>query len=292
MNRPMNVEELSEDIQKAVTCNLRDGAYQISLTSAFSKALNLVFIQDKYTEASISPFWLAPNLRSICEDQIVLGYIDKNISSERDETIQLLLELDFHNTMHAQREFFDKFRPQQPIVRPAKSKNSAKKIKKRLKEINISFVKDTDSFVPTVRAMAKDQGLLVLYDYLYNATSRLVHFSPGTLGRMAWAGEDGAAECKVDSLDKYYSDFIRFYSSQLLSAFVIRFQDYLSVSSKLQGAIDERLRNANSLIRWPELITYEELNAQNPWADQSTMRKQSFWNILIQDPGAVFVPNG
>ena len=288
----MNFDELKIDIQKATTCNQSDGSFCIALTAAFSKSINFVCERQRFKELAISPFWLAPNLRSICEDLIVLGYVDKNQSNLRDETITLLLQLDFQNTIHVQKEFFDRFRPQQPIVRPAGSKNQIKKIKRRLKEINASVVKDTDSFVPTVRALAKDQGLLVLYDYLYNATSRLVHFSPGTLLRMAWGGEDGGLECKPDALDNYYSEFIQFYSAHLLTALVSRFQSHLNITENLQSAIDSELGDANSFIRWPELITFEEMNATNPWADQKTMRRMSFWDILIKDPGIVFAPQG
>lgn len=287
----MSLEDLKLDIQEATTCNLGDGAFRIALTSAFSKSLNFVFDGHRLLGSSMSPFWLAPNLRSICEDLIVLGHIDKNLSNDRDETISLLLSLDFQNTIHVQKEFFEKFRPFQPIVKPTGSKNQIKKIKQRLKEISLTFVTDSDSFVPTVRAMAKNQGLLLLYDYLYNATSRLVHFSPGTLMRMAW-GNDEILECKPDAFDKYYAEFLKFYSAHLLSAFVDRFQEVLKISQNLRDSIDAELIKANSHIRWPELITFEELNATSPWEDEKWMRRQAFWNFLIKDPGIVFAPKG
>ncbi len=140
--------------------------------------------------------------------------------------------------------------------------------------------------------MAKSQNLLLLYDYLYNATSRLVHFSPGTLLRMAWFDpKDGIKRCNPNAFDRYYSEFARFYSTHLLAAFVTRFKIKLRLSAELVSAIDEKLKIVNTLVRWPELITFEELNVDNnPWADKSIIRKQSFWNILIKDPGVIFVP--
>ncbi|WP_372661450.1 hypothetical protein, partial [Hydrogenophaga sp.] len=131
--------------------------------------------------------------------------------------------------------------------------------------------------------------MLLLYEFLYHATSRLVHYSPNTLLRMAWFDPKvHVSKCDPAALDKYYQQFVIFYSAHLLSTFVARFSSKINLGESLTKAIDKNLEKANSNPRWPELVTFEELNAENPWENDKTMRQMSFWNILIEDPGMVF----
>lgn len=266
-----------------------DGPYHIALTAAFTKSLAMqeVFLLPNDKTAS---FYLAPALRSLCEDLIVLGFINKHLSEDADVVIRLLLDLDFQTTLHAQEAFFNQFRPYQPTIKPKLPKSEIKKIKSKLKKLHLSFISETDSFTPSVRQMAKSQGLLMLYDYLYNATSRLVHFSPGNLFRMCWGNPNGEMTCEINALEKYYQKFIEFYATHLLCTLAHQFQTQLRISSEVQSFLNDRLTKVNQLTRWPELITFEELNAKNPWDEPNAMHKMGFWKILIKNPGLIFTP--
>jgi hypothetical protein len=109
---------------------------------------------------------------------------------------------------------------------------------------------------------------------------------------MAWFDpKDEIKYCNPNAFDRYYFEFTRFYSTHLLAAFVTRFKIKLRLPPELVSAIDEQLKIVNKLVRWPELVTFEEFNVDNnPWADTTIIRKQSYWNILIKDPRAIFAP--
>lgn len=286
----MGFSELKNSIEKASTVNNCKGAYSLAVVSAFSKSVNLVAeIDNKSLDEKY--FWIAPTLRSVCEDLIVLGFLDKNFKNQADEIIKLQLSIDNHKSLLAQEAFFDEFRPHQPRIRPRNGSSKNKKKEKQLKLIYGSFVNGNNQLQPSVNKMAKDQGMHLLYKFLYHATSRLVHFSPSTLLRMAWFDPNvNISHCDPHALDKYYYNFVKFYSAHLLSAFVNRFSSYIDIDENLRQAIDKNLREVNGNPRWPELVTFEELNAENPWQNDELMKKMSFWNILIADPGVIFAP--
>lgn len=279
--------ELKDSLQKACSISNSNGAFSLAVVSAFSKSIGLVSeidsssFKDKY-------FWIAPALRSVCEDFIVLGFLDKNFRDKSDEIIKLQLKIDRRKSLLAQEAFFSEYRPHQPRIQP---RDNANENEDRLKQIFSSFIQGRNQIQPSVRRMAQDQGMMMLYDFLYHATSRFVHCSPNTLLRMAWFDpEVGESYCDPNALNEYYYHFVRFYSAHLLSAFVNRFSDRINLDKKLCQAIDEILKDVNKNPRWPELVTFEELNAENPWDNPETMKKMSFWSILIADPGVVFGP--
>lgn len=275
----MIFSELSDSIADACSVSNSKGAFSIAVVSAFSKSIGFVLeLEGKSFDNKY--FWIAPTLRSVCEDLIFLGFLDKNHKANSDEIITLKLSLDLHESLLAQEALFSEYRPHQPRVNPGDNTLNVDETEKRLKEI-----------FPyrTVRKMAKNQELLLLYEFLYHATSRLVHFSPTTLFRMAWFdAEINVSKCAPAALNDYYHKFVTFYSAHLLSTFVARFHEEISLDEQLRKAIDENLEKANRSLRWPELVTFEELNKKNPWKNEETKYRMLFRNIFIKDPGMVF----
>lgn len=284
----MIFSDLKVSVEEACTVSINKGAFSLAVVSAFSKSLGLVLEIEKDSFDN-KYFWIAPTLRSICEDLIVLGFLDKNFKGKSDEIIKLQLSLGMHKSLQAQEALFSEYRPHQPRIRPKGTVKSISEAENKLKTIFSSYVKGKHQTQPSVRQMAKDQGMLLLYDFLYHATSRLVHYSPNTLLRMAWfEPEVNLSKCDPAALDKYYQQFVKFYSAHLLSTFTARFSSVIDQDENLTCAIAKNLEDVNSNPRWPELVTFEEFNAENPWENEKTMRQMSFWNILIKDPGMVF----
>ena len=117
--------------------------------------------------------------------------------------------------------------------------------------------------------MAKATNLHDLYNYLYSATSKWVHFSPQILLRMGWGGEPGDVGDHTEwvfstrHFSLYYAEFNRIYSLLLLlrlfrgPAASLLPDDAAELIDTLDGFLDEPLR-------WPEAVTYEELNVDGP----------------------------
>jgi hypothetical protein len=124
----MSIENFERQIKEACICQPNDAVFAMTLIAAFAKSAGFVIEQEKFQNQG--SFWTAPTLRSICEDLIVLGFIDEHLSTHADEVITLLFRLDFHSSLNAQEDFFQAFRPLQPRIRPKVSKNELKKIKK------------------------------------------------------------------------------------------------------------------------------------------------------------------
>jgi hypothetical protein len=108
--------------------------------------------------------------------------------------------------------------------------------------------------MPSVREMAKHSDLLELYEYVYHATSSLVHFNPRILLRMGW-GVLPDIQFSTQNFEDYYSDFSCFYSLYLLSKFgkwLVEI-DFLNASAAIEFQKIDDLLDAES--RWPELVT-------------------------------------
>lgn len=283
----IKLSELKDSIEQSCRVSNHDGAFSLALICSFSKSIGLALEIENSTFENKS-FWISSALRSICEDLIVLSFIDKNFRTEADEIVKLQLNVDTKKSLEAQDEFYSKYRPQQPIIKP---KDSSSNPEDRLRVIYKNHIQGKKQYKPSVWAMAKDQDLGILYSYLYHATSRFVHFSPNTLLKMAWYNpENEESQCDPNAFNNYYYQFVKFYSIQLLSSLVNRFPEKIIIEDKLKQSIKERLDEANSIQRWPELVTFEELNADSPWNEDGFARKNSFWNIFVPDPEVIFVP--
>ncbi len=113
--------------------------------------------------------------------------------------------------------------------------------------------------LPTVREMAVQSGLAELYDYVYHATSSLVHFNPRILLRMGW-GNLPDATYSVKNFVGYYKYFACFYGSYLF----VELSRWMIDSGLLEQEIESHLKEIIALLegesRWPELVTFEEVN--------------------------------
>ena len=121
---------------------------------------------------------------------------------------------------------------------------------------------------PSVYEMAEKSGLKELYDFLYRATSRVVHFNPYMLNRLAWGSVDSCANLTDDTefviSDKnfkfYHEVFNRFWGAYLFLEFTDFFNDALNLSKKVDENLDGIRKIFNDNRRWPELMTFEEVN--------------------------------
>src|SRR5207244_11858891 len=117
--------------------------------------------------------------------------------------------------------------------------------------------------------MAEFTGLLPLYNFLYAATSQFVHYSPSNLLRMGrksgggGAGSAGGADGMAFStahFAEYYNSFNRFYGLFLFITFCTPFAARLGCAKDIKPGVEKLMRVIDEELRWPELVTMEEMD--------------------------------
>jgi hypothetical protein len=111
--------------------------------------------------------------------------------------------------------------------------------------------------------MAKSVGLESLYDYLYFATSNFVHFNPQTLLRMGWGDINKHFKFTVSNMSPYYRSFASFYGAILFLGFHAAFASE-ALKTDCSKEVAEILDLISHVHRWPEVITFEEMNQRPP----------------------------
>lgn len=214
-------------------------------------------------------FFITATLRGICEDLIVFTFLDGLGADERNKALSLLMSLNLAEGVKAQSEFFAAMRPWQPVVQLSKN-NSDKEQELRALSAKLGW-KGRQAW-PTVWYMAKAASLHTLYSYLYSATSKWVHFSPHILLRMGWGGDtmDDLGDhtewaFTTANFAQYYVEFNQTYSLMLFLQ-LLRGPASSLLPDSTQGTISALQSKLNEPLRWPEAVTFEELNLQSPKA--------------------------
>ena len=123
--------------------------------------------------------------------------------------------------------------------------------------------------LPSVRSMAEKTGV---YDFMYHATSKWVHFNPHVLLRMGWGKCDDKSQLgdatrwkfSTEHFSPYYADFNRVYSVFLFRLLCVRLIDEFSEPAAVRRSLEAITSRINGILRWPELVTYEEMNQDGP----------------------------
>jgi hypothetical protein len=122
--------------------------------------------------------------------------------------------------------------------------------------------------------MAELGGHKELYEYMYRATSSWVHFSPNILLRLGWT--NGPTERALYSetiysfttkhFSGYYEAFNRHYSVYLLGLLIEKFITSFRAHDrqKVLALRRELSRQQDLDLRWPEVVTPEEMNLKPP----------------------------
>src|SRR5258705_9550553 len=190
--------------------------FKSCLVASFSKAADLgdsLFREHDEENA----YFKTASLRGVCEEIIVLLYIDNILHPNQNEIIKHFVSLNLAKDLKSQEDFFNANHPMQPILDSklySDKQASQNAIKLILNQMGIKGDK-----LPPVEQMAQKVNLSELYSYLYRATSNFVHFNPGHLIRMGWGKNMKEATFKVSHFFKYYSMFNRFYISYLIVIF-------------------------------------------------------------------------
>lgn len=241
------LSSLEEETRARTLVNLKtEGTFLNVLKGCFVKSFEYaVTCHDDSIKNSF--FFLAPVLRGICEDFIVLRFLQiKRNEEERDEILLNKAKLLIFESVDKQRKFFEKHRPFQPVFDAS--------LKEPLPKANF----------PPIRNMAGEVGLDDLYDFMFAVTSDVVHFNPRIILRNAWGENEQVFKHSTKNFDLYYQNFCHIYSLYLFCEFTKAFKLELNLSENYCNSILELEHNLNAQLRWPEAVTFEEMNIEGP----------------------------
>lgn len=213
-------------------------------------------------------YWASAVLRGSTEDIIFLSALQKMSLADRNEMVRLRLVHEIENDIATQSEFFSEPRRFQSVLSP--KPDAEQQLNNVLDSMNSIWRKyrmDGGRIgLGNMRNLADTASIVGFYDYFYALTSRMVHFSPRVLMRQGWGNyQDGVlhAEYSASNFKHYYTAYVQTYSCLLLREFIERFNGDLTMPSAFDAAaarIDEVCRKR----RYPELVTYEEMNIEPP----------------------------
>lgn len=245
------------------------GMYGCALRASLAKAFEFASLSNQ-EEPLAHGFFITATLRGICEDLIVFSFLEQFSSVEKNKVMSLLTRINITEALEAQKVFFEENRPWQPVVKPNIGQESDTSL--QLRALSKKAGWEGKRPWPSVWFMAKYSGLDAIYKYLYSATSKWVHFSPHILLRMGWGGEQESLESIGDhtewaftamNFQNYYKEFNEIYSIFLLLK-LLRGPARRLLPLKAVENLSELESSLTKPLRWPELVTYEELNLRGP----------------------------
>jgi hypothetical protein len=250
---------LEELVARAARGSTRDEGFFLScVRAAFAKNFEINHFIHNH-KPGVHDFAITASLRGVCEDIIALRFIATFTKEHREEAVAVLMLKSVMELMQEQTKFFEKYRPSQPILEANNVATEIHNLRLRLRQMRKSYRWKKHREWPSVQEMADFTDLRPLYDFLYAATSCFVHFSPSNLIRMG-AVDDQQLRFSTENFTTYYHAFNRFYGLFLLITFATKFAAMLGIKDELKPPIEVLMKHLDEQLRWPELITIEELN--------------------------------
>lgn len=236
--------------------------------AAFVKSLEFNLLVNSSSDRKTSAFFFMPSLRGMCEDLITLAYIQKKFLDEDAKLMaNALSDLNLVEHLEKQTNFFRLERPTQPTVTLSSKVQKAMRenAEKVLAELRVKASWGNDKLIPSVSHMATECGMIKLYEFVYHATSDLVHFSPHSLLRMGWGDLDKENfSYSTNNFNRYYLAFCQFYGTFLFIQFWRQFAKVLSFKNQIKPLVKRLDAAIQEEDRWPEIVSFEEMNKIPP----------------------------
>ena len=238
--------------------------YSCFLSASLVKAFDFVDLVSN--QQSDEAYFLAPALRGITEDIIYLHFLSRFSHEIREQVLYNMIQLEVEKQLSVQNSFFKKFRPFQPILPLATT--DTRKMEEQLR----SFWKENGlkwgkKMPPSTRKIAEKSGsvpLHIVYDFIYRFTSGMVHFNPQMLLRSGWGHCQEEITFSTRNMDNYYLEISLIYGSFLLCLYFEFFDRFLCLNQKEKNTVGELREYLLWLPRWPEMVTFEEMNFDVP----------------------------
>lgn len=245
--------------------------FQSLIRCSFIK--NYEFLKQVLSDKFDNHFFVTSFLRSIVEDIIVLESIHSLPSEKREKLLKGIQLMEVQERILKQWDFFQKYRPFQPVIDKGYSFDDAKSdVQTIWRESGWpNFEVKPKKLMPPTADMARKlaPGILdILYEFIYRLSSGTVHFSPQTLLRMSWGNIDKennmSGTISVKHMGNYHKTFCQVYGALLFTFYFEFFPDEIVATDTEQTTIVNLRRALLQELRWPEMITFEEMNLPVP----------------------------
>lgn len=267
-NQATRFKQLEKYLGSVAEGTIKQKMFTLCVRASASKCFEFNLALPEFASEKNSFFALS-SLRGICEDLIVLRFISTIPPADRQALLVALMGVESATRVKLQGEFFTSFRPQQPVLNFRDVDERIKRAEAASRAIwnKHGWPKLAHGYMPQLRQIAERQGqhqLAVLYDYLYRLTSGGVHFSVQSLLRSGWGPSPTAFVFSTKNFDRYFSEYCSLYGAFLFCLYFEFFSGVLRPGAK-ERAIVAKIREGILMTRrWPEMVTYEEMNVKPP----------------------------
>ena len=211
-------------------------------------------------------YFLAPMLRGIAEDIIYLHFLSQFDHEVREKVLLNMMHLEVARQLHVQESFFERFRPFQTVLSSRNSdiKEAKEQLKAFWQESNLTV---RSNCRPSTEAIARKSGsahLHVVYNFIYRFTSGFVHFNPQVMLRSGWGDLHRKVVFSTKHMGDYYLQTSLVYGSYLLCLHFEFFDQFFDLNQTEMDAVRNLREYLLMLPRWPEIVTFEEMNQTPP----------------------------
>ena len=256
-----------EAFESATIEELPDRMFEALIAAALAKCVEFNVAVNRARKHHDEEFLFVSALRGICEDLIWLAFISRMPEEERKKITEVLLRKTLSDGLRVQKGFFEANNPFQIVLGPSSSEKELSSPttlpdRQALREFWAARG-TTRRDGPTVREMASEIGLNFTYDYVYFMSSNFVHFNPQALLRAGWGDKTNPFKFSVSHLSGYYKSLASFYGAILFIRLYSAFSEsHFRESCKQEvGALLDLIEKVH---RWPEVVTFEEMNKSPP----------------------------
>jgi len=249
-----------------VTSQTDFDVYMATLKSSFVKAYDFARFAHRVSlrRANESSFFMTAGLRGICEDIIALKFIAQFTKPIRQELMLLEMQTSVRKASDVQTKFFRRERPFQPIVTSTPNQDIRKEKQQYTTigaRVGFCMIKDK---LPAIEQMATPVGLREIYDYFYRITSETVHFNVRVALRNGWGELPGTVQFGTKNFCRYYLSLNQTYGVFLFCLMSETFSGDLGLTPEFLQAVAQLRRKLDRELRWPEPVTFEEMNLETP----------------------------
>jgi hypothetical protein len=159
-----------------------------------------------------------PLLRSQCEEFLWVKFMRTLTLEDRSLIISIKAILDTYDSVAAQRRYIGDEEMRQVGFSDAFIAESAQRkewAKKRLKKLKTRLAWNYKGLFPSTKSIANTVNETEVYDLIFHATSRTVHFNVSELLRFGW-GNKRDLKISAKAMSGYWSRFALFWGTNML----------------------------------------------------------------------------
>ena len=257
-------EIINEKLEFSAAPNTAEAMLGALVQAATAKCVEFNIAANRNPTRDAPAIMLMSTLRGVTEDLICLTYLCGLKGSLGKRLIPLLMHENVAKGIDVQRKFFEANNPLQPVLGGGSGGgDTSKRADQAKKDVKAFWTAAGRTSAPTVRDMAATLGLDSTYEFIYFATSNFVHFNPSALLRLGWGAKTGPFTFSIENINAYYRNFASFYGAILFIGFEASF-GLEHFSEDVRGDVKRLIELVGKVQRWPEVITFEEMNRQPP----------------------------